>query len=74
MDPKARDHEISVTLARILFLMFGDDTEMWRENLFQDFILEHTAHRRNRHRCPTHQPLHLPRHRIPKDRKAPPRG
>ena len=43
VDPKVRDHEISVTLARILFLMFGDDTEMWRENLFQDFILEHTA-------------------------------
>ena len=42
VDPKARDHEISVTLARILFLMFGDDTEMWRENLFQDFILDHT--------------------------------
>jgi hypothetical protein len=39
---KARDHEISVTLARILFLMFGDDTDMWPENLFQDFILDHT--------------------------------
>jgi hypothetical protein len=39
---KTRDHEISVTLARVLFLMFGDDTEMWRENLFQDFILNHT--------------------------------
>ena len=22
--------------------MFGDDTDMWRENLFQDFILDHT--------------------------------
>ncbi len=43
VNPKARDHEISVTLARILFLMFGDDTDMWLENLFQDFILDHTA-------------------------------
>ena len=43
VDEKARDHEISVTLARILFLMFGDDTDMWRENLFEDFILNHTA-------------------------------
>jgi len=42
-DPKVRDHEISVTLARILFLMFGDDTDMWPEGLFQDFILDHTA-------------------------------
>lgn len=41
--PKGRDHEISMTLARILFLMFGDDTDMWPENLFQDFILDHTA-------------------------------
>jgi hypothetical protein len=42
IDEKARDHQISVTLARILFLMFGDDTDMWRENLFQDFILDQT--------------------------------
>jgi hypothetical protein len=28
---KKRDHEISVILARILFLMFGDDTEMWED-------------------------------------------
>lgn len=28
-DATKRDHEISVILARILFLMFGDDTEMW---------------------------------------------
>lgn len=43
IDEKARDHEISVTLARILFLMFGDDTDMWPENLFQDFIRDYTA-------------------------------
>ena len=39
----ARDHQISVTLARILFLMFGDDTEMWPQDLFRDFIHQHTA-------------------------------
>lgn len=37
-----QDHEISVTLARILFLMFGDDTDMWRPDLFSDFIRDHT--------------------------------
>lgn len=42
-DPKTRDHQISVTLARILFLMFGDDTDMWRQDLFRDFIHERTA-------------------------------
>lgn len=41
-DRAVRDHEISVTLARILFLMFGDDTEMWPDNLFSDFIRDHT--------------------------------
>jgi hypothetical protein len=30
-DAQRRDHEISVILARILFLMFGDDTEMWQD-------------------------------------------
>jgi len=44
-----RDHEISVTLARVLFLLFGDDTEMWKSpsgeplpDLFQDFIKDQT--------------------------------
>ena len=48
-DPKQRDHEISVTLARVLFLLFGDDTEMWKDaageplpDLFQDFVKDHT--------------------------------
>src|SRR5680860_124722 len=40
---KTRDHEISVSLARVLFLLFGDDTEMWDPNQFQDFIKDHTA-------------------------------
>lgn len=43
VDRKTRDHQISVTLARILFLMFGDDTDMWRQDLFRDFIYQHTA-------------------------------
>lgn len=43
IDRKTRDHQISVTLARLLFLMFGDDTDMWPEGLFQEFILDHTA-------------------------------
>ena len=38
VDPKVRDHEISVTLARILFLMFGDDTEMWETDAFRNVI------------------------------------
>lgn len=39
-----RDHEISVTLARILFLMFGDDTDMWASaDVFRDFINHDTA-------------------------------
>ncbi|HET7388111.1 MAG TPA: DNA methyltransferase [Nocardioidaceae bacterium] len=49
VDPRVRDHEISVTLARVLFLLFGDDTEMWKDpsgeplpDLFQDFIKDHT--------------------------------
>ena len=38
VDAKVRDHEISVTLARILFLMFGDDTEMWQTDAFRNVI------------------------------------
>lgn len=41
-DLRKRDHEISVTLARILFLMFGDDTGMWTPDAFRDHLLEHT--------------------------------
>ncbi|WP_174720299.1 class I SAM-dependent DNA methyltransferase [Streptomyces spongiicola] len=36
------EHEISVSLARILFLMFGDDTDMWEAGLFQHFMVAHT--------------------------------
>jgi len=48
-DKKVRDHEISVSLARVLFLLFGDDTEMWTSptgevlpELFQDFVKDYT--------------------------------
>ena len=36
------EHETSVTLARALFLLFGDDTDMWPKDLFRDFVLNHT--------------------------------
>ncbi len=46
-ESKTREHEISVTLARILFLMFGDDTEMWEPHAgpdaFRDFVYNKTA-------------------------------
>jgi hypothetical protein len=42
-DPRVRDHEISVTMARVLFLLFGDDTEMWATEQFQDWVKDHTA-------------------------------
>lgn len=38
-----RDHEISVTLARVLFLMFGDDTEMWAADAFRTVVRERTG-------------------------------
>ncbi|WP_146086094.1 MULTISPECIES: DNA methyltransferase [unclassified Rathayibacter] len=40
---RVRDHEISVTLARILFLMFGDDTEMWEPNAFRNYVKHNEA-------------------------------
>jgi len=36
------EQESSIFLARMLFLMFGDDTNMWKRNLFHDFIAEHS--------------------------------
>lgn len=32
------DHEVSVFLVRMLFLMFADDTGLWEKSLFQEFI------------------------------------
>ena len=31
-------HQVSVFLVRMLFLLFGDDTRMWKRGLFQDFV------------------------------------
>ncbi|MDZ7578923.1 MAG: DNA methyltransferase [Candidatus Nanopelagicales bacterium] len=36
------DADASVILARVLFLMFGDDTSMWASNLFHDYLTDHT--------------------------------
>jgi hypothetical protein len=41
-DGKVRDHEISVSLARVLFLMFGDDSDMWAPDAFRTFIHHET--------------------------------
>lgn len=35
----------SSLLVRLLFLFFGDDTNMWPENCFQKWVLHHTAAR-----------------------------
>lgn len=43
-DTEENLHKISVTMARILFLVFADDTMMWdEENLFQNFVAFETA-------------------------------
>ena len=31
-------HEVSVLLVRSVFLLFGDDTRMWKHNLFEKFL------------------------------------
>lgn len=36
------EQESSIFLARMLFLMFGDDTGMWKRSLFHDFLAEST--------------------------------
>ncbi len=33
----------TLALARLLFLLFGDDTEMWRTNMFENFLENHTS-------------------------------
>ena len=43
VEPARRDHEIAVTLARILFLMFGDDTEMWATDAFRNLVHQETT-------------------------------
>lgn len=37
------DHEASVLLLRLLFLLFGDDTGMWEKSLFLEFVETRTA-------------------------------
>lgn len=44
IDDKRRNHEISVTLARLLFLMFGDDTDMWQPDAFRNLV-QHATRR-----------------------------
>lgn len=34
------EHQVSVFLVRVLFLLFGDDTQMWKKDLFRDLIRE----------------------------------
>ena len=38
------DHDATLLLARLLFLLFGDDADMWKpENVFENYLLEHTT-------------------------------
>jgi hypothetical protein len=37
-DTGLTDHEISVLLIRLLFLLFGDDTGLWEKGLFLEFL------------------------------------
>lgn len=36
-------HQLRVFLVRLLYILFADDTQVWRKNLFYDFILIKTA-------------------------------
>lgn len=36
------EHEATLLLARLLFLFFGDDTNMWAANQFHDWLADHT--------------------------------
>lgn len=42
-DTGFNDHEVSVFLVRLLFLLFGDDTGLWERGLFLEFIETRTA-------------------------------
>lgn len=39
----AGEHESTLLLARLLFLMFGDDSDMWKTSLFGSWLAEHTT-------------------------------
>lgn len=36
-------HDATLFLARLLFLLFGDDTGMWEARLFQRYVADHTT-------------------------------
>ncbi|MBY6382921.1 class I SAM-dependent DNA methyltransferase [Rhodococcus erythropolis] len=41
---KVDDHDATLLLARLLFLLFGDDAEMWKPaGLFEQYLREHTT-------------------------------
>lgn len=42
-DTGFNDHEVSVFLVRLLFLLFGDDTGLWERGLFLEFVETRTA-------------------------------
>lgn len=35
--------DATLALARLLFLMFGDDTDMWQQGMFENWLHEHTT-------------------------------
>ncbi len=37
------DHETSILLTRLLFLLFGDDTGLWERDLFAEFVATRTS-------------------------------
>lgn len=39
---KVTTHDATLLLARLLFLLFGDDSGMWKKDLFRDYLLTHT--------------------------------
>lgn len=44
-DPEEEDTRVeraSIFLTRVLFLLYGDDAGLWREDLFYDFVLNYT--------------------------------
>ncbi|MFH5822296.1 class I SAM-dependent DNA methyltransferase [Georgenia sp. AZ-5] len=40
---KVNGHDATLLLARLLFLLFGDDSGMWRTNMFRDYLVNHTS-------------------------------
>jgi len=40
---KVPEHDATLLLARLLFLLFGDDADMWDPDLFDHYIRDHTT-------------------------------